>query len=884
MQSRILLTLFACLLSISGLKAQVFADQVVEAGPCDPIIPLLCASGVDNPQDAVDTNANSFALMRTDLGIASTAFLELGFSEPGTAGQEVNVIFQENNNTLNVDVIQSLTFTVFDTEGNEVNSLNDVQIQDIKLLSGEGGLAQISIPSPAGNYEIGSVRIELFGLVSLINDLRIYGAFYRNDCPPTFATGLVSSDNVQNPEQAVLLDGTSFALINIPLGLLNVGRLTLSLPTETDLGLFYGFEVAPNNTLLNLNLLKETEIRLRDANGTLLQSSDDANTLDLVLLDPEDERYIIGYRSQEGPGKVAQIEIAVSGLLELLVDLRVYNGFVELSSGGTVEIVSSSERICNGDQATLTASPGFDNYTWSNGATTQSINVSNPGTYSVIADNGVSSCEAFGSITIDGANLSLSFTASNPSCGEANGTIISDVTSNSNNISYLWSNGATTPNISGLTEGEYSLTVTDNETGCSTSGSVVLENVEGPKVDAVATSSSCTQADGSLILTVEGNAPFSFEWNDGSMEQNRTDIPNGEYMVTVTDINGCSSMRNFVIEGFGDFGLQYSFENPDCGDMNGSIEVLPDSAGSFFYEWSNGSELNPLLNVGPGTYGLTVTELVTNCKQITAVNLDGVNGSDILSATIKDPACSGEANGSITVSLAMSEDSYQINWSNGIEGTRTIEGLEAGMYTVIVLDTMSRCISSRTYTLKDFDPVVLAADVVNTNCDFTNPTGRIAMQIQGGVSPYSYEWSNGATTSSISMLSSGTYAVTVTDSAGCVKSNSYSIRRLDENGAACPEPSGNTEIITPNGDGANDEFVFNGIDEFSSNEFRVFDRWGNIVFEKVEWGGIWKGERTRGGSDIGGIVPDGTYYYKLVLVPSAGMEEITRNGILVVRR
>ena len=130
--------------------------------------------------------------------------------------------------------------------------------------------------------------------------------------------------------------------------------------------------------------------------------------------------------------------------------------------------IGPNQTVCVGANALFTATPGFTSYLWSNGATTNAITVTTPGTYSVTATD-ANGCTAT-------ANASLSnFPASNFSLGP-NTTFCPDTTwalAGPNGGSYLWSTGATTQNIAAATAGTYWLQYT-NVNGCITSDTIVL--------------------------------------------------------------------------------------------------------------------------------------------------------------------------------------------------------------------------------------------------------------------------------------------------------------------------------------------------------------------------------------------------------------------------
>jgi len=89
--------------------------------------------------------------------------------------------------------------------------------------------------------------------------------------------------------------------------------------------------------------------------------------------------------------------------------------------------------------------------------------------------------------------------------------------------------------------------------------------------------------------------------------------------------------------------------------------------------------------------------------------------------------------------------------------------------------------------------------------------------------------------------------MTLTDGNGCVKDTLFVLTQPDD----LALPTG----LTPNGDGANDTYVILGIDQYPANDFKVFNRWGNLIYEKTNYNNEWAGTNTDGEE-----LPDGTYY------------------------
>lgn len=147
-----------------------------------------------------------------------------------------------------------------------------------------------------------------------------------------------------------------------------------------------------------------------------------------------------------------------------------------------------------------------------------------------------------------------------------------------------------------------------------------------------------------------------------------------------------------------------------------------------------------------------------------------------LSETHTDVSCFGGTNGAIDMTISGGTTPYTIAWSNSAS-TEDINGLTAGTYTVLVTDANG---STATLSVIVTEPAVLAATGTQMNepCN-GNSLGEIDLSITGGTSPFSYVWSNSATTQDINGLSAGTYSVLVTDAHGCTTTANFTITEPD---------------------------------------------------------------------------------------------------------
>ncbi|MEA3446382.1 MAG: T9SS type A sorting domain-containing protein, partial [Bacteroidota bacterium] len=144
--------------------------------------------------------------------------------------------------------------------------------------------------------------------------------------------------------------------------------------------------------------------------------------------------------------------------------------------------------------------------------------------------------------------------------------------------------------------------------------------------------------------------------------------------------------------------------------------------------------------------------------------------------TITHVLCNGDATGGVDIVIAGGVTPYSIVWSNGYAGT-TISGVPAGTYNATVTDS-NGCTVSGSYIITEPTLIVITETVTDVLCN-GELTGVIALSVTGGVTPYSYLWSNNETTAIISNLAAGFYTYTFADANGCETINTLEVTHPD---------------------------------------------------------------------------------------------------------
>ena len=475
------------------------------------------------------------------------------------------------------------------------------------------------------------------------------------------------------------------------------------------------------------------------------------------------------------------------------------------SAALTVSVSSSSNVSCHGGSdgsISLAVTGGTAPYTfsWNNGSITQDLNSLSPGTYSVIVSD-INGCTATTSAIITHPQFPLSATTSvtsNISCFSGNnGAIDLSVNGGTSPYSYLWSNGEITEDINGLPAGNYNVTITDAN-GCSTTTNATIVQPAG----ALSTNVNISQhvscfggADGAIDLTVTGGTlPYTFNWNTGASSEDLSGLSVGTYTVTITDANGCNATQTAAITQPSAVltASATATQNVSCFGGSDGVVALTVNGGTtpYTYLWNTGATTSSIVNISSGTYSVTVTD-ANGCIATSSANISQPSAELSSSInSISQVSCYGFSDASIDINVSGGTSPYSYLWNNG-STSQDMNGLSIGNYSVVITDA-NGCTTSESITISQPSAVlnISVASTQNISC-FGGSDGSIDLIITGGTAPYSYVWSNGASSQDLNNLGTGTYTVTVTDANGCIETASINLSQpaasLNVSGIADPD-------------------------------------------------------------------------------------------------
>lgn len=438
---------------------------------------------------------------------------------------------------------------------------------------------------------------------------------------------------------------------------------------------------------------------------------------------------------------------------------------------------------------------------------------------------------SIGGPNLDNTNVSITDESCVGNDGSITGIIASGGTAP---LSFDW-NGTTTASedLIGAPSGSYTLTVTDGA-GCTTSaGPFTINTIPDPTIDIsnmVINDETCGNSNGSItgIQVTGGTGTLTYDWNGTTTSG--PDLPNvsgGSYTLTVTDVNGCtatsgphtigstpavtagiSGVLNIcegdttTLSASGGPGLTYSWSTGGAGAVE---EVFPDTTTSIILEVTNG----------------TCTDSDTVTVQVTPI-------PTISLAPSVDSICLGE---SINIQAA----------GNGVDSWSTGQTNQDTIIVSPTVDSWYFATTSNTCGSVEDSTLIVVNTLPNASA---GPDQQIALGqtvILDGAGGSTYNWSppdglscTNCENPDASPTQDTEYIVTVTDQNGCSSTDTVFVKVDVQNVLYIPN------VFSPNGDGENDVLFVRGagIDNF---EFRIYDRWGQVIFFSDNQGDGWDG-------------------------------------------
>lgn len=299
----------------------------------------------------------------------------------------------------------------------------------------------------------------------------------------------------------------------------------------------------------------------------------------------------------------------------------------------------STDENCGHANGTATVTPSGNctqayTYAWNSSPPQYNANAINlpAGSYTVTVNCGT--CSTATSVTVNnlpGPSVAIT-SITNTTCSDPNGGATAQASGGGGTYSYQWSNSQSGPTLSGVYDGVYYVTVTDQD-NCTATNTVTITDAPPPTATIVnIVPEDCGFGNGSLTANVSGGTPaYQYAWSTNPQQNSQiaTNLASGTYMVTVTDNNGCTA-TTFANVPMINGPSASALSTPEyCDQANGTVTVTATGgSGIYTYTWSTSPPQNTqtATNLPAGSYTVTVDD--GGCTTATTVSLLNIPGPD----------------------------------------------------------------------------------------------------------------------------------------------------------------------------------------------------------------------------------------------------------------
>lgn len=386
--------------------------------------------------------------------------------------------------------------------------------------------------------------------------------------------------------------------------------------------------------------------------------------------------------------------------------------------------------------------------------------------------------------------------------GTCNGSISIAPSGGTGVIAIQWDAAAgnsTNATVSGLCSGNYVVSISD-ASGCVVQDTFVVNEPLLLQTSLSASNIQCNgNCDGTGISSVDGGtAPYVYAWSNAQSSPSATGLCAGNYSLTVTDANGCTSTASINITEPQALTAGVSSTDVSCfGDCSGTATALPGGGTapySFLWDDPSAQSASTATGLCAGNYSVIVGD-ANNCA--TAPMVVVINEPAVLDFTFTttDISCNGNCNGTININAIGGTGSYLYSIDGGLtfQNSSSFSALCAGAYTLVVQDAAS-CISpTQNANINGPTAIQVTTSFFPADCNVNN--GAASVFPSGGTPGYTFNWYDasmtalGQNTQTLINVGAGIYTAEITDANGCVQQVSVTV-----NNTVSPSATG---IVTP---------------------------------------------------------------------------------------
>lgn len=432
-------------------------------------------------------------------------------------------------------------------------------------------------------------------------------------------------------------------------------------------------------------------------------------------------------------------------------------------------------------RASASGGTGAVVYTWNTGATGALLANVGAGVYSVKTTD-VNGCAATNTLTLQappavGADVEIrsDYAGYGVSCFDAaNGSLLAKGTGGTGIFTYAWADGKTTPALTALKAGTYTVTIAD-QNGCSQSATQVLL---APPALALSVADKrdvmCYDGnDGQITLQAAGGVPqYQYSKDNGASWQQQAafgTLKQGNYTLLLRDANDCRTDINTSLAQPEKITLAFTDVQPAfCNEAAGAATaVVAGGVPGYTGHWedADGTTVSQglvLASVKGGIYTIYVED-AHSCPMSGSVSITSTDGAKT-TYVATSATCFDTADGSARLEVTDGQGPFTIRWPDG-QNTPQVQHLAKGQYDVLVTD-VNNCTVIQPVVIPAPEPITLSIKQQTLPTCYGSCDGGLTLEAAGGVGAFHYAWNN-TTGPQQQQLCAGSYPVTVTDDNGC---------------------------------------------------------------------------------------------------------------------
>jgi gliding motility-associated-like protein len=490
------------------------------------------------------------------------------------------------------------------------------------------------------------------------------------------------------------------------------------------------------------------------------------------------------------------------------------------------------------------------NYNW-NPAATNSDSITNLpfGNYAVTVTD-TYGCQVTDVISIaQPTTVNLVLSQEPSSCfGVNDGKATVAISGGTPGYTILWNNtpAGVTDSIAYLKGNQtYIVTVTDAN-GCIAIDSIFVQEPAKVTAQVIITDETCFSSDDGTATAVMngGTPPFTYNWEtnaNNQTTQTATNLASGVYTVLISDINNCNTEATGVVNQPDSLEARLTKVDVAChGDATGIATVTAiGGVGNYTFVWQTDSGIqtgDSAVNLVANVHAVVTVTDANGCETIDQIIISQPDAPLSAITNTEDVDCFGDENGRIEVTTTGGTQPYLYTLDNNSPTTTNVFiGLEKGNYDITIRDA-NGCTLSQQATIIEPNQIIvdLGPDILLQN----NQQAILEADITNGVPPFVYVWlpsdstlscADCPTTVVAELFFDKRYDLIVTDANGCTGEDLIMVRTKKTKEVFV------ANAFTPNSDGNNDKLYVQGNPYLTKiKAFRVFDRWGELVYESTD--------------------------------------------------